>query len=384
MQKVTNPVGQTSTETSYYDALDPYKVEAQKAAIETNHLLDYLPGFSVVSWTRGESVFLIETPFGYLGFVIECLGTKALVAEDMYQLSKIAENTPLIEGRSFFADVAQCTAAMVFNDLITLGVTPLTYGQYLAVGQAEWFDDTERRKQVIEGTKRSCLMARCPWGPGETPALGGIISPSTADMAGGAMGIITRKERLINPENICDGDAIIFIQSSGAHANGITSLREIAGNLPLGYRTMLSDGRTLGESILDPTLIYASAVHACLDRGIKIKYCVNITGHGWRKLMRAPQPFTYVIEKMPQELPIFEFIREQSGKSEYDLYAKYNMTIGYALYVARNQADYSVDVICKVGFNAFVAGHIEKGQKKVVIDPKCKNIVYEAKTLALR
>ncbi len=60
--------------------------------------------------------------------------------------------------------------------------------------------------------------------------------------------------------------------------------------MPMGLRSKLSDGRTYGEALLDPRMIYVPLVEDCLNEGVEIHYAVNITGHGWRKLMRATQP----------------------------------------------------------------------------------------------
>lgn len=125
-----------------YGAMDPFKRMAQMAALGTDHNLSRF-GFSAVPWTRGESVFLIKTSWGYLGLVVEGLGTKSLVADALYKLASAMES---LTGRSFYDNVAQCNAAMAFNDLITLGADPVVYGQYLAVGDSKWFDD-ERVRQ---------------------------------------------------------------------------------------------------------------------------------------------------------------------------------------------------------------------------------------------
>ncbi|HVB20178.1 MAG TPA: AIR synthase-related protein [Candidatus Paceibacterota bacterium] len=362
-----------------YDAMDPFKRMAQMAALETDHNLSRF-GFSAVSWTRGESVFLIKTLWGYLGLVVEGLGTKSLVADALYKLASTMES---LTGRSFYDNVAQCNAAMAFNDLITLGAVPVVYGQYLAVGDSKWFDDEKRSRDLIEGTKKACELAGCVWGGGETPTLKGIIIPGTADLAGATVGIITWEDQLINPSNIEHGDAIVFIESSGIHANGLTLARKIADKLPEGYLTKLSDGRTYGETLLDPTRIYVRLVEKCLDRNIDIHYAVNITGHGWRKLMRATQPFAYVIEQLPRELLIFDFIQEHGPVDDQESYGNLNMGAGFALYVANVDADEVTNIAKNLGLGALYAGYIENSkEKKVVIKPK--GLEYSGAMLGVR
>ena len=363
-----------------YDAMDPFKRMAQLAGRETARELDHL-GFSEVEWSRGESCYLVKTPFGYIGFVVEGLGTKSLVADALRRLAD-QMGSP---GKTYYDNVAQCNAAMAFNDMITLGALPFVYGQYLAVGESIWFNNEARCRELIEGTKRACKLARCTWGGGETPTLKGIIVPGTADLAGATVGF-ARPGQLINPNRIQPGDAIIIAESSGIHANGLTLAREIAGRLPQGYFTKLPDGRSYGETLLDPTEIYVGLVADCLAAGVDIHYAVNITGHGWRKLMRATQPFAYIIENMPSQFTIFDFIQRHGPVDDREAYGNLNMGAGFALYIPEKDVDKVLDIAFRgpeVRFRVFRAGHIEASDvKKVVIKPK--NLEYLGSTLGVR
>lgn len=364
------------TGVNYDDALDAHKRECQRAGTGTDQFVNRF-GFSVVEASRGESVFVIKTSIGYFGIVIEGLGTKSLVA-DLYRTANAVLQAT---GKSYYDHLGQCNAAMAFNDMITLGISPVAYGQYLAMPDTKWLKDGERRRELITGTYNACVLARCSWGCGETPVLSGIIAPGTVDLAGAAMGFCPT-HRIINPDRIRHGDAIVLVESSGIHANGLTLARKIGEKLPEGYLTELSDGRTYGETLLDPTHIYVGLVEDCLDNGVYIHYAVNITGHGWRKLMRAPQPFTYVIDALPAPLPIFDFIQEHGPVDDAEAYGNLNMGAGFALYVHQNDV-WKVDEAAKaLGLRAFRAGRVESGEKKVIIKPK--GLEYAGATLAVR
>ena len=360
-----------------YDVMDPFKRAAQLAARTTTNNIERwdrggsLPDFCEVEASRGESVYLIETPHNYLAHVEEGLGTKNLVADAMYALT----------GKPYYSNVAQCTAAMIVNDMITLGALPLSLAMHLAVGTSDWFNDEVRSADLIQGWKHACDLARCIWGGGETPTLKGIVVPEAVVLSGSAMGIIQPKNRLIKG-NIRRGDVIVIIESSGIHANGLTLARTIADKLQDGYLTALSDGRTYGETLLDPTNIYVSEIENCLAAGIDIHYAVNITGHGWRKLMRATEPFTYVIETLPTQLPVFDFIQQHGPVDDYEAYGNLNMGAGFALFVPEAHATVVIDIANSNGKRAFVAGHIESGDKKVIIKPK--GLEYRGDTLAVR
>lgn len=346
-----------------YDAMDPFKRLAQLAGRQTAGNIARLNGgdFQEFEASRGESAYLVETPDSFLAHVEEGLGTKNLVADAMQKLT----------GRSYYECVAQCTVAMIVNDMITVGALPISVAMHLAAGTSNWFSDENRCWALVSGWKAACNLARCVWGGGETPTLKGIVVPETVVLSGSAMGLVKPKARLITGDKIQAGDTIIFVASSGIHANGLTLARTIAEKLPEGYMTVLSDGRTYGETLLAPTHIYVGLVEDCLNAGVRIHYAVNVTGHGWRKLMRATQPFAYVIDTLPRQLPIFDFIQKNGPVDDREAYGNLNMGAGFALYVPTEDIGKVLLAAEANSLLALVAGHIEKSnEKKVVIRPK--------------
>lgn len=364
-----------------YEALDRFKRLAQVKASATASNVQRL-GFSENQNSRGESVYLLEDVDFYLAHVEEGLGTKILVADAMRKFTDV----------SYYVWIAQDTVAMIVNDMVTLGALPLSVAMHLAVGHTSWFDDEVRSRDIVNGWQSACNMAGAVWAGGETPTLQGVIYPDTALLGGSAMGIISPKDRIIAGD-IQSGDVIIMLTASGIHANGLTLARKIAESLGVsafgkGYLTTMPNGRSFGATLLDPTPIYVPHVAACLNAGIRVHYCVNITGHGWRKLMRHPGNFAYVVERLPPQLQIFEFIQAKGPVTNAEAYSTFNMGAGFALYVHRDDADRAVTIINKlrhsdVGVHAFRAGRIESSdQRKVVIRPV--DLVYEAASLRIR
>jgi phosphoribosylformylglycinamidine cyclo-ligase len=358
-----------------YDILDQFKRMAQSAARKTAANIKHLNNgeFREVEMSRGESVYLIEAKDSYLAHVEEGLGTKNLVADAMYRLT----------GKSYYNHISQDTVAMIVNDMITLGALPLSVAMHVAVGESDWFADKQRCLDLINGWKKACTLSRCVWGGGETPTLKDVVTQKAIILSGSAIGIIKPKRRLISPDNIQHNDAIILIESSGIHANGLTVARKIADKLPHGYLTKLTNGRTYGDTLLDPTHIYVALVEECLNQDVNIHYTVNITGHGWRKLMRATKPFAYVIETLPKKQPIFEFIQKHGPIDDNEAYANFNMGAGFALYVKSADVSAILKIATSLKLHAFNAGHIEQSkEKKVIIKPK--NLEYSSKTLRVR
>lgn len=347
-----------------YGVMDAAKKFMQQRAAATARGLNG-KGFRSVPWSRGESVFLVESdvPPMYLGHVEEGLGTKILLADAMSR-----EDLEL--AYAYYAAIGKDAAAMILNDMSTLGVSPLTAAQHLAAGSAHWFKNEARIRGLADGWAQACLEAGCAWGGGETPTLRDIVYPDASVIGGSAMGIVMPKSQVINPATITHGDAIVILPSSGVHANGLTYIRtEIAEKH--GYLTEVAPGETLGGALLKPTPIYEPVVRQALSEGLRLHSFVPITGHGWAKLMRAKQPAVYAIDVLPVVHPEMEFIADRSQLSPRDAYKLMNMGGGAAVYLPRDDVDAFLTVCAAGGMaGAFVAGSVYKeGHRREVVLP---------------
>lgn len=354
-----------------YSAMDPIKVLAQKNAANTAHNLSSFNAQEVVA-SRGESAYVWEENDAYRSLVIEGLGTKNLVADAMRAYGE----------KTYYDSIAQDTIAMVVNDLIVVGALPQVVNAYFAIGDSNWMRDEKRASDLINGWAHACELAGATWGGGETPTLKGIIHPDTIDLGGSAVGIVQPKERLVLGDKLTAGDSIVLVASSGIHANGLTLARKVASEAAEGFATKLSDGRTYGEALLTPTPIYVPLVRAVLEAKIDVHYMVNITGHGWRKLMRATKDLSYVIDTIADVRAEFDFIQEQAGISDEEMYGNFNMGAGFALFVPADTADDVVTLAGEQGFKAWVAGSVQDGPKQVTIRPK--NITFTEDSLEVR
>jgi phosphoribosylformylglycinamidine cyclo-ligase len=346
-----------------YRVIDPLKIAAQRAAAATAAQLQR-HGVQEVSGSRGESAYVVDLGAFCLASIVECLGSKALVADEMARLT----------GVSRYDDIAQDTIAMAVNDLITVGATPLVVQAYWAAGGSEWFHDADRAEALVRGWQRACETCGVAWGGGETPALAGIVEAERIDLAASCVGIVQPKSRLTLGERLGPGDAIVLLAASGIHANGLSLARRIAERLPEGYLTQLPgpgapSPQTYGDALLAPTPLYSPVTEALHAAGVRVHYAVNVTGHGWRKLLRHPKALTYRINLVPPVPPVLEFLRRQAGHDDREAYATLNMGAGFALYVHRDDAQRTVEVARTVGHEAWVAGWVEDGPKRLVIDP---------------
>ncbi|MBI4091908.1 MAG: phosphoribosylformylglycinamidine cyclo-ligase [Candidatus Levybacteria bacterium] len=358
-----------STVGENYEKKDPIKKLAQVQARLTSK--NIFP-FKEIPNTRGESAYVWEQSGVYMAAVIEGLGTKNLIADEMMKLT----------GKDYYENIAHDTVASTVNDLITVGARPLVVHAFWAVGSVNWVADERRIKNLITGWKKACDLSLATWGGGESPTLRDMIDKSAIVLGGSCVGIIGNKKRLISERKLKVGDRIVLIKSSGPNANAISLIRAVAKKLKKGYLTKLSDGKSFGEEVLAKTNIYASLVQDLLNEGIDIHYIANITGHGLRKIMRSRRNFTYVIKKLfsPQEL--FNMIQRTANLSDKEMYGTFNMGQDYAIFVPQKDVEKTLRIIRKNKFQGIKAGIVEKGKKQVIV--KQKNIVYSSKTLNLR
>ena len=245
-----------------YGAMDPFKRVAIRAAGNTDANAKGL-GYRAVEWSRGESCFLLEGVDHYLAHVEEGLGSKNVIADQI--------------GWGY-ERIGQDAVAMIVNDMITLGALPISLAMHLAVGNGKWFRNKKCVEDLIGGWRRGCDLAGAVWSGGETPTLRDIVYTGGSVISGSAMGIIDPKSRVIRPR-IAQGDAIIFLSSTGVHANGITLARDIADKIKGGYDARVGK-MTYGAALLAATPIYVPVIRRCLDAHVPIHYAAHITGHG--------------------------------------------------------------------------------------------------------
>ena len=359
-----------------YSVLDPGKRLAQDAARSTADQLARHE-FSEVAGTRGESAYVVDVGPFYLATLTEGLGTKNLVADAVRPLT----------GRTYYEQIARDTIATILNDLAAAGAAPVTVSAYWGTGDSDWFGDHERLADLARGWADACGEAGAVWGGGETQALAGIIQPGVIDLAGAAVGIIRPKSRLLHGDRLEPGDAILVAPSSGIHANGLTLARSIVAQLPDGYATPVprdAAGRTYGEALLAPSPLYGPLVEALQGAGIDLHYAAHVTGHGWRKLMRAERDFTYRVRHVPPVPPVLAYLQQQLGMSASEAYGTFNMGAGFALFLPTGQVDHARRVASQLRapMALLYAGDVEAGPKRVIIEPL--DVTYGAESLQVR
>ncbi|MBA3746450.1 MAG: phosphoribosylformylglycinamidine cyclo-ligase [Solirubrobacterales bacterium] len=344
-----------------YDVLDESKRSAIGFAQSTSHLLEQHGG-SAVEASRGASAFVLELAGQHLAFVVEGLGTKSIISRHWLEAA----------GEDRFADVAIDAVGAIVNDVVSVGALPLVINAYFATGRSDWHAGEHGLQSLLAGWKRGCELAGAAWGGGESPALPGLVSPDDIELAGSAIGLVPSEWGPILGEELRAGDAIVLVESAGLHANGASLARSVAAALPDGLLTAMPSGRRFGDALLDASIIYVPLVAELRARGIRPSYLSHITGHGMRKLMRAPGDFRYVVEELPPVPEVLSFLAEQAGIDAREAYGTFNMGAGFAVYVAPDRAQEVVEAAAAHGMRAAISGRVEAGDRSVeLVGPGC-------------
>ncbi len=349
-----------------YDALDAGKRLAMAKALSTSPLLQARGGLALDA-SRGEPAFVFDHGGQTLAFVVEGLGTKSIIARHVLEQ----------QGIDRFAEVAYDTVAAILNDLCCVGALPLVVNAYFATGASEWYLQEQRSASLLEGWRSACADAGCVWGGGESPSLPGMLAEHDIELAGAAVGAVPAGRAAILGERLGPGDEIVLVASSGLHANGASLARLVAGRLPDGYATLLPSegasaaaaGVTLGEALLEPSVMYVPLIAALLEADIDVTYLSHVTGHGLLKLMRPAKELSYRIERLPEVPPVLSFLVERAGMDAQAAYSTFNMGCGYAVYCGAGSGERIVALAQRLGLRALLAGRVEEGPRQVLLEP---------------
>ena len=256
--------------------------------------------------------------------------------------------------------------AMCVNDIICCGAKPLFFLDYIACGK----NVPEVIEQIVKGVCEGCVQAGCALIGGETAEHPGMMPADEYDLAGYCTGIVD-KEKVIDNKTMQAGDVVIALPSSGVHSNGFSLVRKVfdVENADLNAPVEALGGKSLGETLLAPTVIYVKPVLA-LMKEVAVRGVSHITGGGfYENIPRCiPDGLCARIEKSRVKvLPIFRLIAEKGGVSERDMFNTYNMGVGMSVVVPAAQADKALEILRGSGVDAYVIGEIVSGEEKIEI-----------------
>ena len=259
----------------------------------------------------------------------------------------------------------QDAAAMCLNDLATSGAQPLFMLDYLATGKLE----PGVAREVVAGFADYCAQAGCALLGGETAEMPGFYPPGDFDVAGFSVGVVDR-EKIIDGGDCKPGDVVIGLASSGVHSNGFSLVRMLLEQgLIEGDRLYPGMDSTLLEALLAPTRLYLPLVKDLAELA-GIKAMAHITGGGLpgNIARTVPNHLDVVLESSRWSLPMVYQIIAQAGVARDEMFATFNMGLGYTVIAEPNETSTVIDLCRQAGINAWVVGELTEGTGRVIIN----------------
>ena len=256
--------------------------------------------------------------------------------------------------------------AMCVNDIACAGGEPLFFLDYIACGR----NIPEKIATIVSGVAEGCEQSGAALIGGETAEMPGFYPVDEYDLAGFAVGVVDQKN-LITGANIKPGDVLVGIASSGVHSNGFSLVRKVFTMKEEYLNTYFESlGRTLGETLIEPTKIYVKALKSVKEAGVTVKGCSHITGGGFYENVprMLPEGVRALIRKESYEIPpIFGMLRVDGRIEEQMMYNTFNMGIGMVMAVDPADADKCMEAVRAAGETPYILGEIQAGEKGVTL-----------------
>ena len=236
---------------------------------------------------------------------------------------------------------------------------------YMALGK----NIPEKVATIVAGVAEGCKKANCSLIGGETAEMPGFYPVDEYDLAGFCVGIVDFL-KIIDNKTIEIGDKVIGLKSSGVHSNGFSLVRKVFDvNKENLNEYVESLGCTVGEALLKPTKIYVKSILKLIEQ-VKVKGISHITGGGFYENMprMLREGVALKIDKNSYEVPpIFKLIAERGNIPERDMYNTFNMGIGMAIIVPKNEVEKSLKILKQAGEEAYLIGEVVEGNREVII-----------------
>ena len=251
--------------------------------------------------------------------------------------------------------------AMCVNDLLASGAEPLFFLDYIAVAQ------------IVGGIAEGCRQAGCALVGGEMAEHPGVMAKDDYDLAGFCVGVVDRP-KMILPEMVQEGDAILGIASSGLHSNGYSLARRVLidESADLSQYTAPQDrfgGESLVDAMLKPTRIYVKPILGLLEAGLPVHGVAHITGGGITENLNRvlPENLDAEVEWGTWDVPpVVQAAVEAANLSDTEAYRTFNMGVGMCVVCDPDAVDDIAESLTAAGETVFPVGRIVKGTGQVI------------------
>ncbi len=254
--------------------------------------------------------------------------------------------------------------AMCANDILATGAEPLFFLDYIAVGKL----DAKAVAEIVGGIGDGCRQAGCALIGGEMAEHPGVMDPDDYDLSGFCVGIVDRP-KMLDPEQVGEGDVLVGLASSGLHSNGYSLARKVClEGKTLEEVTAPVDelgGQGVAEALLAPTRIYVKPVRAVMDACPgAVRALAHITGGGitenLNRALHGSVDAVVEIGTWPVP-PVVRYTCAAANLSEPEALKTFNMGLGLVLIVDPAQVDAVRAAAEAAGESTYVVGRIEAG-----------------------
>ena len=291
--------------------------------------------------------------------------------------------------------IAQDALIMNIDDLLCVGATDNILLSS-TIGRNKMLIPGEVIAAIINGTEELLAELRelgvniISTG-GETADVGDLVRTIIVDST---VTCRMRRADVIDNANICGGDVIVGLASSGQAtyekeynggmgSNGLTSARHdvfakyIAEKYPETFDKNVPNGLVYsghvaltdkvegvpcdaGRLVLSPTRTYAPVIKKLLDAmRHKIHGMVHCSGGAQTKIMHFVEGKHVIKDNLFPIPPLFKLIQEQSGTDWKEMYKVFNMGHRMEIYLAPEDAQAVIDIAASFGIEAQIVGRVE-------------------------
>tara|TARA_Y100001970_G_scaffold45923_1_gene57754 strand:- start:1142 stop:2167 length:1026 start_codon:yes stop_codon:yes gene_type:complete len=249
--------------------------------------------------------------------------------------------------------------AMCVNDLIVQGAKPLFFLDYIALKKIK----LKKMKEIIKSIIQGCKLSDCILVGGETAEMPGIYEKNKFDLAGFAVGVVSKK-KLLHKGKVKDKDIILAVPSNGLHSNGFSLVRYILRNKKIN--------NYLGKELLKPTKIYVESILKLSEKKL-INASANITGGGIvSNIIRSvPNKLSVNIDLSKIRVTkIFKWLKS-NNISDSEMLKTFNCGVGFCLITKKSKIN-KIKKIFDKKYKPYEIGFISKSSKKIKLFNKIK------------
>lgn len=294
----------------------------------------------------------------------DTVGTKMLVAEALKKYDTIGYDL----------------AAMVADDAVCVGAEVISISNTIMTSNL--------KKEIVADLMRGFAKA-CKWQKIIIP--GGEIAILKDVMRGyewgaTALGVVEKK-KFIDGHAIREGDFIVGLKSPNFRSNGITLVRHILkknfGNRWYQKKPSWASGKTWGEIVLEPSVIYHDAILKLHGRfgekpKVRVKGIAHVTGGGLpgntpRIFAKSPSGKTFgvLLDGLYDPPKAMLELQRLGNVSDREAYETWNMGVGMIL--VTDEPEKAIRLLHQSGVHAKVVGKIVKKPGVTVVNHGAKH-----------